>query len=148
MESKSVRIGWIVMLILGVWWIFCGITMIAAPQVSFHAPYESATGLSWESVVAANAPATIDYINGLWYSHAVYVIAQAALIILIALYAYRRGQKWSWYALLAGGVVLWGGMLIHHIIIGAWLIIPIISLVLLAIALAVPAKDILTKKAT
>ncbi len=141
MESRLLRIGWIVMLILGVWWVICGITMIAAPEVAVRAPFESSTGQSWESFVAANTPATIDHINWAYTTHATKQIAEGALIILIALYAYRRGQKWSWYALLIFGLIIWVTMLFS----GANPMIPVISLVLLVIALAVPAKDILTQ---
>ena len=145
MESRAVRIGWIVMLILGVYWgIFGGLFMIASPEVTVHAPFESSTGQSWESFVAANTPAAIDHINWAFIMHGVKQLAEGVLIIGIALYAYRRRQKWSWYTLLASGLIIWVSMLFS----GATPMVPVIALVLLIIALAVPAKDILVQKSS
>lgn len=147
MESRLLRIGWIVMLILGVYWFLGSIYWLVA-LVPGMTEFEQTAGQSWESFVAANTPAVADWAKMALVLHGITLIAYAVLVIPITLYAYRRGQKWSWYTLLASGLIYHLGMLIHHIITGANLSIPIIGLVLLVIALAVPAKDILTQKSS
>ena len=148
MEGRLLRIGWIVMLIVGAFWVFSGIYWMAAHVGGMTAEFEQTAGQSWESFIAANPAATADWARMSNVLQGAKQLAAAILIIGITLYAYRKGQTWSWYTLLAGGLIIFVSMLIHHIIIGAKLIIPIIGLVLLVIGLAVPAKDILTQKAS
>ena len=148
MESRLVRIGWIVMLVLGAYWAFCGFYCIAAPGAILEPMFEQMAGQSWVSFVAANPLATADFVQMEITLDGIAQLALAALLVAITLTGYRRGQKWSWYGLLAGGMIYWVGFLIHHLIIEADPMIPIIGLVLLVIALAVPAKDMLTKKSS
>ncbi len=121
---------------------------ISRPVGLLEPEFEQIAGQSWASFVAANPAATADFVKMSMVLHGIAHLALAALVIALALFAYRRAQKWSWYGILAGGMIYWVGMLIQHIIIVGNLMIPIIGLVLLVIALAVPAKVILTQKSS
>ena len=107
--------------------------------------WEQMSGQSWESFVAANPATTTDFVQGGMKMDGVSTLAIAALVITITLFAYRKGQKWSWYSLLAGGIIYWVGFLIFEIVAGGPIPWVIAGLVLLIIALAVPAKTILTQ---
>ena len=77
------------------------------------------------------------------------------LIILITQKSYSKAQKWSWYALLIAGAVLWGSILVYRISIGYFSfdtplrasssMTPIVGLILLIIGLILPAKAILAE---
>ena len=137
------------MLIVGALWFFLGLFFIADP-VSFMEPkFERLAGQSWADFVAANPVATVDYIQMEKRLLGIAQVATAALVVVVTLFGYRRGQKWSWYSLLAAGLIYWAGFLIHFMITtGDLKPPPIIALVLLVIALALPAKNILTQKSS
>ena len=75
------------------------------------------------------------------------------LIILITQKSYSKGEKWSWYALLIAGVVVWGSLIGYRIAIGYFgfdtplrassSVTPIVGLLLLIVGLGLPAKAIL-----
>ena len=143
MEGKSIRFGWIVMLILGIF-------LIAASFYSFSGgwlerAWEQQAGQPWADFVAANPAATVDFVQGSMKMDGIAQLAIGVLILLVTIFAYRKGQKWSWYSLLAGGIIYWVGFLIFEIISGGPLPWALAGLVLLIIALAVPAKSILTQ---
>ena len=135
------------MLILGVFWAFFGLFFIADPGSLLEPKFEQLGGQSWADFVAANPAATVDYIQMEKRLLGIAQLAIAALVVTVTLFGYRRGQRWSWYVLLAAGVIYWAGFLIHFMVTtGDLKPPPIIALVLLVIALALPAKNILTQK--
>jgi len=110
--------------------------------------WEQSTGQSWAAFIAANPAATVEFVETSMRTAGIAQLTIGVLVVLVALFAYRRGQKWSWYSLLAGGIIYWVGFLIHEIIAGGPLPWVIAGLVLLIIALAVPAKSILAQKSS
>ena len=146
MGSRSLRIGWIVMLIMGV--LFIGSAVMSLTGGTIGRAFEQMSGQSWESFVAANPAQTSDFVKGSMRVDGVATLAIAVLVITVTLFAYRKGQKWSWYSLMAVGIIFWVGFLIHEIIGGGPIQWVIAGLVLLIIALAVPAKAILTQKSS
>lgn len=135
------------MLILGVLWIFFGLFFIIDPGSLVEPQFEQLAGQSWADFVTANPEATIDYLQMEKRLLGIAQLAIAVLVVVVTLFGYRSGQKWSWYSLLAAGVIYWAGFLIHFLITtGDLKTPPIIGLVLLVIALALPAKNILTQK--
>jgi len=71
------------------------------------------------------------------------------LILFITQKSYRKGEKWSWYALLKAGVITWGSLIGYRVAIGyvesVGIATPILGLALLFIGLALPARAILGK---
>ena len=149
MESRLLRIGWIVMLIVGALCFFLGLYFIADPVSLMEPKFEQMAGQSWADFVAANPTATVDYIQMEKRLLGIAQVAMAVFVVMVTLFAYRKGQRWSWYSLLAAGVIYWAGFLIHFMVTtGDLKPPPIIALVLLVIALALPAKNILTQKSS
>jgi uncharacterized membrane protein len=75
------------------------------------------------------------------------------LMIFIIEKSYKKGEKWSWYALLITGCIFWGSLIGYKLIIGYFQ--PSISsmtfmvgAILFGIGITVPAKTILSKKST
>ena len=81
-----------------------------------------------------------------------------ALIFVIGLFivltvwkSYRKAEKWSWYTLLAAGIIGWGSILAYYLTaIGCliYLTLGIVGTILLIVGIVLPAKAILVKKAS
>ena len=76
-------------------------------------------------------------------------LAVSIIGIFLALTSYRKGEKWSWFAFLVSGIIVWGSNLAYYIALASLMntIIMLIGLVLLVIGLVIPAKVILGSKA-
>jgi len=149
-QSSSVRIGWIVMLILGILLGTMGLMVVFATEAMFLLPdFEAFTAKNWSDFLADYPKAGELFIIVARLLGAVLLMA-ALFIILVAWKSYRKAQKWSWYTLLITGILGWGGGLASDIAIGRAeaIVFPIIGIVLLVIGLAVPAKAILSNKST
>jgi len=71
------------------------------------------------------------------------------LILFIYHKAYRKGEKWSWYAVLIAGSISWGTFIGYKILIGyigVSMITFVVGAALTIIGLVIPAKEILSKK--
>ncbi|MCC7359838.1 MAG: hypothetical protein IT317_10195 [Anaerolineales bacterium] len=60
----------------------------------------SLTNMSWQEMQAAH-PAAANLVNELFRSNGASLITLAALSSAICLTAFRRGERWAWYALWA-----------------------------------------------
>jgi len=112
MQAKSVKIGWIFMLILGVERIALSVMVIVMELGDVHASILFATiGIA---------------------------------IIGISLGSYRKAEKWSWWTLLATGLIpLLYCTIAHGLMAGN-----IVDWILFIPAIIIPAKAILGKKST
>ena len=69
-----------------------------------HAEYEGFTGLSW-SALTATTPAVADFMTILFRVYGAYNVAFGIMAVLIAITAFRRGERWAWWALLIGNTI-------------------------------------------
>ena len=151
MQAQSIRVGCKVMLAMGIYLAVLGLLFLLAPQGSLEEAFTAFTGNSWTNFASANPkPSELFLIST--KESGTSVLSIAVLIIAIALTSYRKGERWSWYALLVSGIIGWGGALIYHITIGireALIggLITIIGLIIFIVAIVIPAKAILGKKA-
>ena len=76
-------------------------------------------------------------------------IAVSILAIFLALTSYRKGEKWSWFAFLVAGIIVWGSNMAYYITLASSIdiVLMLIGLVLLVIGLAIPARAILGAEA-
>jgi len=65
------------------------------------AGYEGFTRASW-SALASTAPATARYMGVLFRTYGAYNVVFGIMAGAIVLTAFRRGERWAWWALLAG----------------------------------------------
>ena len=73
-------------------------------QPILPAGYEGFTGSSWSELVNT-APMTAGYIELLFRMYGLFNVVFAVMAIAITVTAYRRGDGWAWWALLAGNTI-------------------------------------------
>ncbi len=149
-QAPSIKIGWKVMLAMGIYLAALGLFLVAAPQVVFEEEFGAFTEKSWTDFISDN-PESSQLFLMLTKFLGAHLLSIAALVIGITLVAYRKAEKWSWYTLLISGIIGWGGALTYHTIIGIpealiGSLLVIIGTVLFVIAIALPAKAILSKQ--
>jgi hypothetical protein len=76
------------------------------------AEYESFTGGSWPELAAAS-PRTAEFILLLFRMYGVYIVAFGLLAIAVAATAFRRGERWAWWVLLAGNTIAFGSAMTY-----------------------------------
>ena len=106
------KIAWILMLIVDLGCIAWGAMAAAFPDhllgpggtPILTAGFESFSKGSW-SELASTAPLTARYMDVLFRMYGVYNVAFWLMAIAITVTAFRRGEAWAWWALLAGSTL-------------------------------------------
>ena len=83
-----------------------------------HAEYEGFTGLSW-SALTATTPAVADFMTTLFRVYGAYNVAFGVMAVFIAATAFRRGERWAWWALLVGNTITLGSAIIFDRVVNA-----------------------------
>ena len=68
------------------------------------AGYEGFTGASW-SDLARTSPLSARYIEIVYAMYGIYCVIFGLLTTAIAVTAFRRGERWAWWALLVGNTI-------------------------------------------
>ena len=150
MKSRSVSIAWKIMMVPNFAVLLFGLVFTFIPDAMLSSGFESFTGQSWSALVSAS-PKTTDWIlltGGRMFG--VHILVMTVLMLAITLKSFRRGESWSWYALLIGVTL---GMTFDTVAVYIMGLIPlvvvnIVVLLIAYIALGISAKDILGKKST
>lgn len=105
--------------------------------------FTSYTGQTWSDFVAASPKAADLQVMSSRLTGAVGV-AISIVGIFVALTAYHRSEKWSWYAFLAPGFIVWGSNLAYNVATASGMntVLMIIGIALLVIGLLVPARTV------
>src|SRR5262249_54133502 len=82
------------------------------------AGFESFTRGSWSELVGAS-PLTAAFITVLFRLYGAYIVAFGLLAIAITATAFRRGDRWAWWALLVGNTIAYGSAMTYDRIAGA-----------------------------
>ncbi len=117
------RVAWPVILIADAGLLLWGAMAAMAPEYLLgpgsapilNAEFESFTGASW----AALAPKTAAFITLLFRMYGVYIVAFGLVAIVIAATAFRRGQGWAWWALLAGNTIAYPSAMLYDLTVNA-----------------------------
>jgi hypothetical protein len=120
------RIAWILILIVDVGYIVWGAGAAASPdhllgpggKAILPAGYEGFTGGSW-SALAATSSVTADYMVLLFRMYGVYNVLFGFMGSVIAATAFRRGDRWAWWALLVGNTVALGSAITYDATVNA-----------------------------
>ncbi len=148
MESKALKTGSIVMVVMAVYGLILLLIWLFAAEALTTPVFDSFIGQTWSDFVTANAKAA-----DLWAMNnrltVATTIAVSILGIFLALTSYRKGEKWSWFAFLVSGIIVWGSNVPYATALAALMntVLMLIGLVLLVIGLVIPAKAILGGKA-
>lgn len=106
------QIAWILILIVDVAYIAWGGAAAALPdhllgpggKAILPAGYEGYSGGSW-SQVAATSPLIAGYMTVLWRMYGIYCVLFGLMGSVITVTAFRRGERWAWWALLVGNTI-------------------------------------------
>ncbi len=105
------RIAWILILIVDVGFILWGAGATSPDHLLgpggkaiLPAGFEGFSGASWADLVRA-APLTAGYMVVLYRTYGFYNVAFGIMASAIAVTAFRRGEPWAWWALLAGNTI-------------------------------------------
>lgn len=148
MQSSSVRSGSWVMYAMGIYTLVMSLFWIFLTEVIFVSDFLAFTGQSYADYLASvPKPAEIYMITKkLW---GVAMLLVSLLIIFITRKSYCKGEKWSWYALLVAGVMLWGSLIGYRFVIGYLapsIVTFVVGTMLFVIGIALPAKEIFAKQ--
>ena len=73
-------------------------------QPILPAGYEGYTGGSWAQLVATN-PMAARYMEVLYRMYGIFNFIFGLLTVAITLTAFRKGERWAWWALLVGNLI-------------------------------------------
>ena len=103
------RVAWILILIVDVGYIAWGAGAAASPdrllgpggQAILPAGYEGYSGGSW-SELSSGFPVIAGYMTLLFRMYGLYCVLFGFMGSVIAMTAFRRGERWAWWVLLVG----------------------------------------------
>ena len=106
------QIAWILILIVDVGYIASGAGAAASPdhllgpggQTILPAGYEGYSGGSWSELAGAS-PLAAGYMTVLYRMYGIYNVLFGLMSSAITVTAFRRGERWAWWALLVGNTV-------------------------------------------
>ena len=106
------RVAWILILIVDVGYIAWGAGAAASPnhllgpggKAILPAGYEGYSGGSWSELEGAS-PLVAEYMAVLYRMYGIYNVLFGLLGSVIAVTAFRRGERWAWWTLLVGNTV-------------------------------------------
>lgn len=106
------QIAWILVLIVDLGYIAWGAGAAASPdhllgpggKAILPAGYEGYSGGSWSELAGAS-PLIVGYITVLYRMYGLYCVLFGLMGSAIAATAFRLGERWAWWALLAGNTI-------------------------------------------
>ena len=147
MKSRSVSIAWKIIMVPTFVALLFGLLFTFFTDALLNTGFEPFTGQSWSALVSAS-PKIAEYVSRWLIGFGVVSLALTVSIFAITLMSFRRGERWSWYALLIIATIAWIFPIVNTLTLGeiSTAIIVVIMLLLDYVALAISAKDILSKK--
>ena len=152
LQETSIKVGSSLMMAMAVYAFVISILWISITEVMFVSDFLAYTGQSLSDALAAGSKSAELWLTAkrLW---GVELLGISSLMIFITSKSYSKGEKWSWYALLVSGCILWGSLIGYKVALGYFQLTMssmtfIVGAILFAIGIAVPAKAILGKKST
>jgi hypothetical protein len=114
------RVAWILILVADVGFLAWGAAAAAWPDrlpgpggaPILPAGYEGFAGGSWSELVG-EAPRAADYMVLLFRMYGIFNAVFALMSIAITVTAFRRGERWAWWALLASNTIAYVSAMIY-----------------------------------
>lgn len=145
---KELRIGSILMTIMGVFALVVSMLWVLITDIMFVSDFEVFTGITYASYLASD-PVYAEFYLITKKLVGMILIVVALQILFIAKYGFEKGERWAWYAELVSGGLLWGTLLGYRAYIGylgGSTITFVLGLVLYLLAIIIPVKVFLGKK--
>ena len=147
MQTRAARIGLTVMMAQAVYGLVLSLMWILITDVMFVSIFAGYTGQTLADALASQSKAA-----ELWLITQRMVGLQllpiSALMIFVTRKSYSKGEKWSWYALLIAGAVMWGSLISYKVVTGYFdptisSTTFVIGAILFILGIALPARAIL-----
>lgn len=94
MQSSSVRIGWILMVITGIYLSVIGLILVFTAETTFVPYFESFTAKSW-SYLLTDYPRAGELFLMTERLLGAITVASALLVIFVSWKSYSKAEKWS-----------------------------------------------------
>jgi len=141
-SEKSLKIGSTLMAAMGIFALIIAILWIFITEIMFVSDFLFYTGGSYQDYLIAS-PVYVEFYIITKKLVGFMILAVSIPILFINHIGYQNGEKWSWFALLLTGGLLWGTLLGYRIFIGyvgGSMITFVVGLVLWLLALLIPIK--------
>ena len=150
MSEKSLKIGSSLMAVMGIFALVIAILWIFITEIMFVSDFLFFTGVSYQDYLAAS-PVYAEFYIITKKLVGLMMLAVSIPILFINQSGYKNGERWSWYALLITGGLLWGTLLGYRVFIGyigGSSITFVVGIVLWLLALLIPIKSFFGKEAS
>jgi hypothetical protein len=147
------RVAWVLILIADVGLLAWGAMAAIAPEhllgpgggPILPAEYEGFTGYSW-SALTSTSPNAAEFMTLVFRMYGIYGVGFSLMAIAIAVTAFRRGDRWAWWALLVGNTFTYVSAMTYDQIaraVGPFELTEYLGLaaVYVALAVTVPLKE-------
>ena len=145
--SSAIKRGSWFMSAMGVYALVMSVLWVLVTEIVFVSDFAGFTGQSYAEYLAA-APAFAEMYIITKKLVGVMIAISSILMILVTHYSYRKGERWSWYALLVAGALLWGTLIGYRVLIGyvaPSIVTFVVGAALWIIGITLPARDILSQ---
>ncbi|HEX6846591.1 MAG TPA: hypothetical protein VF144_06415 [Chitinophagaceae bacterium] len=150
------RLAWILILIsdagMAVWG---GAAALATKHLTgpdatpiLEAEYQNFTGLSW-SQLSVTSPKVADFITILFRMYGTYCMLFGMLTVAITITAFRKGERWAWWALLIGNTIAYGSAITFDLVVkavGIFEMTEYLGIAMVYVALALTAPLLATRR--
>ena len=154
--DKRRRIAWILILIVDAGFVAWGAAAAAwldrllgpGGKPILVAGYEGFSRASWAEL-ASTSPMSAQYMAVLFRTYGMYNVAFGLIASIVVLTAFRRGERWAWWALLAGNTIaLVSAMIYDRVVnaIGPFELSEYLGLIVVYFALAITAPFVATPR--
>lgn len=125
--SKTLRrFAWLLILLADAGLLAWGAMAALAPEQLLgpgsapilNAEYAGFAGHAWSDLTSAS-PLTADFITLLFRMYGTFNVAFALMAIAVTLTAFRRGERWAWWALLMGNTLAFVAAMMYDRTVGA-----------------------------
>ncbi|UCC20591.1 MAG: hypothetical protein JSV62_04705 [Promethearchaeota archaeon] len=148
MQKSKIELGSWVILFLGIYTTVMAILWIFLTEIMFVSDFGYYTGQTYQEYLVSDPRFAEMYIITKKLIGVMLLII-GLLILEINQQAYRKGERWAWFALLLAGGLAWGTFIVYKIVIGyigLSMITFAIGATLVVVGIALPAKEILGRK--
>ena len=149
-RERALKLGNLFIGAMAVYGVVLALLWIFNTKVMFISDFAGYTGQTWiEYNAVAPRFAQIYMINKKLIGFP--ILSMCVLAWFVGQNSYKKGARWSWYALLIAGLLTWGSLIGYKIAIGYFDPTPssltfIIGAVLWLLGIAIPARAILGKQ--
>jgi len=139
------KVSTIILLIVLVFGGLYSLMLIFAPKIILSSGFEITTGEKLEDISKTSYLKVM--VNEMMHMGALGLAAVVSCIFILFA-AFRKAEKWAWWAMLITGVIAWGYGFVENIITGDILnsLLHLIGLVIFLVGLLLPVKAFFAKK--